>query len=94
MSHRPIAEKQARRLRKSITKGTLPRRVDLVQWVKMRSSCSTGQARRLIMSGALRVDSHPVGYKLLKNDFKMFDPLIDADIAKRIQIIDPTADKP
>lgn len=93
MSHRPIAEKKARRLRRSITKGTLPRRVDLVQWVKIRSSCSTGQARRLIMAGSLRVDSHPVGFKILKGGHKIFDPIIDADLAPRIQIVDPTTEK-
>lgn len=90
MSHRPIAEKKARKLRRSITKGTLPRRVNLVDWIKMRSSCTTGQARRLIMNGALRVDSHPVGYKVVRGGHKIFDPLIDADLASRIQIVDPT----
>ena len=82
-----LEAKRARRLRRSLTKGTLPSYVNLIEWVKVRSHLSTGRARKVLMSGALKVDSHPVGYRTVKGK-KYLNVLLPAHMAPRIQITD------
>lgn len=62
MSKRPPVEKKKERLIKSL-RNTPPAWIDLIDYVKLRTRCTTGMARKVILSGALKVDSHPVGFK-------------------------------
>lgn len=63
-----------------------PAYIDLIHYVKLRTRCTTGTAKRVLLAGALKMDSHPVGYKLTKKGKKILDPLISADLRDRIVI--------
>lgn len=91
MSRRNTLEaKAARRARKQITRGTVPAYIDLIAYVRARTNCTAGTARKVLMSGALRVDSHPVGFTREKGDVKVLAPLLDAKHRGNIQVVDPT----
>lgn len=79
--------KKKRRIRNSLA-NTPPGYIDLIQYVKDRTHCSTVMAQRVLLAGALRVDSHPVGYKLYK-DQKVLDPYLPAHMASRIIVSVP-----
>lgn len=80
--------KRARSRRKAITKGRLPAYIDLIQWVKMRSNISTGLARKVILAGTLRVDSHTIGVVKTERG-KVFQQFVPAELRGRIQVIEP-----
>lgn len=69
-------ERKLRKIRKSL-RNTPESYIDLIDYVKVRTKCSTKMAEKVLLSGALRVDSHPVGYKWSN------DPLT-GDAAKRL----------
>lgn len=62
MSKRPIIEKKKARLIRSLN-NTPPAWIDLIDYVKLRTRCTTGTAKKILLSGALKIDSHPVGFK-------------------------------
>lgn len=72
----------ARKARKAL-RNTPQGYIDLEQYVRFRSRCTAGTARAVLMSGALRVDSHPVGFKHVKDrtgkSVKVLSPLIPAE---------------
>lgn len=75
-------EKAARKISKAL-RNTPPSYIDLVAYVKDRTKCSTTTAKKVLLSGALRVDSHPVGFKwandpLTGNAVKILNPYLDA----------------
>lgn len=74
-------ERSARRVAKKL-RATPQEWIDLVDYVKFRTRCTSGMARKVLMSGALRVDSHPVGFKWVK------DPLTDESVKVLDQYID------
>lgn len=89
MSARNTLEaKRARRARRTLKKGRLDCYVDLVHWVKMRSSLTTHTAIRVILAGALKVDSHTIGVKEHQG-VKFFERCVPADVAARIEIVTP-----
>lgn len=83
--------KKRRRIVKSLTIG-LPAYINLVEYVKDRTNCTTGTAKAVLLSGALKVDSHPIGYKFVKvngRDEKVLNPLLPAELRNRIEINAP-----
>lgn len=79
-----LVEKKKRRLIKSL-RNTPPGYVDLVEYVRLRSRCSRGMAKRVILSGALTVDSHTVGFKTIDGR-KVLDQCIPAKYRNDIVI--------
>lgn len=68
-------------------RNTPPAYIDLIEYVKVRTRCTTTMAKRVLMSGALRVDSHPVGFKILdRSGKKELDPYLPAEYRHRITI--------
>jgi hypothetical protein len=62
MSHRPILQKKARRLRKTISRQPLPVNIDLVHYLRTRGYAETaGAARRMLEEGKVRSESHVLG---------------------------------
>jgi hypothetical protein len=86
MSQRPILEKKKDRLIRSLD-NTPPAYIDLIDYVKMRTRCTTGMAKKVILAGSLMVDSHPIGYKLHDGDRKELHPYVDAKFRDRITIV-------
>lgn len=86
MAKRPIEAKRAARLRRSITKGTLPAYIDLVEHIRLRTRCTRGIARRIILAGMVRVDSHSVGFKYNRDGTKVLDPRIPAEHRGRVMV--------
>jgi hypothetical protein len=82
--------KRARRLRREITSGTHKTQIDLIQWVKARSSVTTGMAEKIIKSGALMIDSHPIGIRKV-GDRTLLVRYVPAEWSSRIQIVMPEA---
>lgn len=78
MSRRNTLEaKRERRLSRSLRKGVLPTKCDLLFWMKIRSSLTTTECVAVALSGALKVDSHVVGIRKNKkgqNEFDQFVP--------------------
>lgn len=94
MSRRNTSEeKRRRRINRSIRKGRLPAYINLIDWIKLRVRCTTGQAKRALLAGALRVDSHPVGVKTVKDylgkDVTVVDPFLPAEFRNRIVVVKP-----
>lgn len=69
-------------------KDQLPAFIDLIDWVKMRANISTRQAIGVIMSGALRVDSHKVGVVEEKGHYRLVR-YVPADLRGRIEVANP-----
>lgn len=93
MSRRNTLEnKQKRRLLKALRQ-TPEAQVDLIAWVRQRTRCTAGTARKVLYSGVLVVDSHPIGFEYktrvdpLKPDrsVKVIKRYYPADIASRIE---------
>ena len=62
MSHRPNNAKKLARLRKQLTRHSLPAYIDLVQYLKdRRYAKTTGQAKRMLLDGKVRVGANAVG---------------------------------
>lgn len=55
-------ERKRRKVLKAL-RNTPPGYIDLIEYVKLRTRCTTSMAKKVILSGALKVDSHPVGFK-------------------------------
>lgn len=83
----PEAKAVRRRLR-SLTKGTLPAQVDLIEWIKLRANVTTTEAVNLILAGTLRVDSHKIGIHHTPRGPRL-NRYVPADVARRIQIVVP-----
>lgn len=71
----------------------LESRIDLVEWVRVRSHMSRGRARKVIMAGSLKVDSHIIGYKQAKlidgGGIKVPEFLVPAEWRGRIEVVKP-----
>jgi hypothetical protein len=62
MSHRPIAKKQAAKMRKVIERQTPETGINLIHWLKdRRYARTTGEAKRLILAKRVVSESHPLG---------------------------------
>lgn len=69
-----------------------PAVIDLIEYVKFRTRCTTGMAIKVIMSDALMVDSHPIGYKWQMNavqgrNVKVLDRYVPEEFRDRIRIV-------
>lgn len=87
-SRNTLENKRTRRARRTLRKGRLPAYINLIEWIKMRGPFTTATARKIILSGALKVDSHVLGFEE-KNGIKVLKPLVPADLRGRIQIVLP-----
>lgn len=62
MAKRPILEKKLRRLRKQLGRKPLPAYIDLIAYLKLhRFAQTTGQARKLLIDGKVKAESHTIG---------------------------------
>ncbi len=87
MSARHSEEKAIRRLRKALRQ-TPECWIDLVQWLKdRRHAQTTGEAKRLLLAGKVKVESHPVGRVTLKNGEHILSPYIGARFRKDIRFV-------
>lgn len=94
MSHRPILKKRARRMRKALRPG-LPVNIDLVDFLITRKYAQTkGGARRLLVDGRVRSESHILGrreVKLLEDDKVVTkfvaDPVVSASYRDTLQVL-------
>jgi hypothetical protein len=89
MSSRPTVEKKKRRLIRSL-RNTPPTHIDLIDYVKLRTRCTTGMAQKVILSGSIMVDSHPIGFKWEGkggNARKVLHPYVDAKFRDRITFV-------
>lgn len=66
----------ARKVHKAL-RNTPPGYIDLIEFVKIRTHCTTGMAKTVLLAGVLRVDSHPVGYRWISGR-KELDPYLPA----------------
>lgn len=87
-----LANKRLRRAERS-TRKPLPAYIDLIQWVRSRSSVTAGEARRIILAGTLKSGSHTIGVKELPgpNKIKVLDRFVSASHRGEIQIVMPEA---
>lgn len=76
--------KKRRRVMNGFSTGT-PTYIDLVEYVRLRTGCTRTIAERVLLAGALMVDSHPVGYKWERNR-KVLDPFLKAEFRDRIVV--------
>lgn len=66
VARRPIEKKKVRRLRKLLRTPT-ETFIDPVQWLKDRGHAQTsGEARRLVLDGRLKSESHTVGIQQVR----------------------------
>lgn len=71
----------------------LEARIDLVEWVRARSNMSRGRARKVILAGSLKVDSHIIGYRKAHlidgGGIKVPEFLVPAEYGPRIRVVKP-----
>lgn len=85
--------RRKQRAERKAHKAQLPARIDLIEWVKMRSNLSTGKSVAVILAGSLKADSHTLGVKTLKNldgtPRKVFERYVPAELRGRIEVHTP-----
>lgn len=83
--------KKRRRVLKEL-RNTPPGYINLIDYLKDRSGCTTGTAEKVLLAGALKVDSHPVGYKWEKvfgENRKVLDPYLPSEYRDRLVVVKP-----
>lgn len=86
-----LAGKRARREKKAL-RNTPQGYINLIDWIRERSSVTKQDAAKLLLAGVLRVDSHKVGYKVLDGERKVLAPFVTSDVRGRITLHDPEPD--
>ena len=90
MSRRDITTKKLYRLRKQLVRQSLPAYINLIEWLKDRRYAQTsGAAKKMLLEGKVRVDSHPVGRRPLPggtSDDYILDPYTSAENRSRIMV--------
>ena len=93
MSRKNSRENKKRRKLLKNLRTPLPRHIDLIDYVRTRTRCTRRTAEQVLLSGALRVDSHPVGFKWEKGRDgevrKQLYPYLPAEKYDRLQIVKP-----
>lgn len=93
MSARNTLEAKKRRRVIKALRITPPAVIDLIDYVKVRTRCTTSTAEAVLLSGALKVDSHVVGRKTvidpLGKEQLVVNRYLPAKFRKDIQIISP-----
>ena len=72
------AERRRQERIKAKVKAPLPSYINLIEYVKLRTRCSTGMAEKVLLLGALKVNTNTVGFKFDKAGRKHLDPMLDA----------------
>lgn len=76
MSKRPIQDKKLRRLKKALRPST-PSFINLIEWLRDRGYAQTaGEARKLLLDGKVKVESHTVGRVEVDNPLKKDDKIM------------------
>lgn len=82
-------ERKRRKLLKQL-RATPEAYIDLIHYVRIRTNCTASMAAKVLLAGALRVDSHPVGYKWQKDltgkSVKVLDPYLPAKYRDQIVV--------
>lgn len=93
MSQKNSRENKKRRKLLKNLRAPLPENIDLIEYVRTRTGCTHATAEAVLLSGALRVDSHPVGFKWEKGRkgevVKVLQPYLPADKYSSLQIVKP-----
>lgn len=90
MKHAPPRAERRRITRAALANEQLPAYTDLIWWVKLRARMSTRAARKLILAGQLKVDSHTVGIKTvqtLNGPLNILDRYIPAEQGHRVRMV-------
>lgn len=96
MSRRNTLE--AKRLRRALKtmREKPPRYLSLFDYLRIRQSMSRGKAEKIIMAGCIKVDSHVVGVRVIRDDdgfqTRVVDPFVPADWRFRLRIGNPDID--
>lgn len=82
------AEKQLRRLRRSLRRGRLPARIDLIDYLKLHGHAqTTGEATRIIIAKRVRSESHVLGFTDLDGE-TIVDATAPAHVRDSIVVLD------
>jgi hypothetical protein len=97
MSHRNITDKKIAKLRRALRKSgsTVPVWIDLIHYLKLhRHAQTTGEAKKIILAGRVKADSHTLGIKrvpmLVKGkaeDVDVVDPYVPARLRASITVL-------
>lgn len=80
--------KKRRKLLKNL-RAPLPSHIDLIDYVQTRTRCTTATARKVLLSGALMVESHPVGFKYNSKGEKYLDPYLPTEKYSQLRVVKP-----
>lgn len=90
MSKRDITAKKLYRLRKQLARQPLPAYINLIEWLQdHRHAQTAGAARKLLLAGRVKVDSHPVGRMPVpggSSDEFLLSPYTAAENRSRIMV--------
>lgn len=84
-----LQRKRLARLRRALRGPGLPAYIDLVDWLKTRGHAqTTGAAKRLMLDGKVKVDSHTVGR--VKNEKGEWVPrqLVTSEFRGKLHVVD------
>lgn len=89
MSRRNSRENKKRRKLLKNLRTPLPSHIDLIDYVQSRTRCTTGTAKKVLLSGALMVESHPVGFKYNDKGVKYLHPYLPTEKYSELRIVKP-----
>ncbi len=93
MSQKNSRENKKRRKLLKNLRTPLPAHIDLIDYVRTRTRCTRATAEQVLLTGALRVDSHPVGFRWEKGRegevVKTLQPYLPAEKYSSLQIVKP-----
>lgn len=79
-------ERKLKRLRKSLRKGQLPMRINLIDFLQQRGTADTaGQARKIIEEERVMSESHVLGIIKI-NDLAIVEPYVNSSLRGTIEI--------
>lgn len=84
-------EKKKRRVLHALRQ-TPPAYIDLIDYIKLRTRCTTGMAKKVILAGALMVDDTVVGYVHVEDPAvpggkrKQLVTRVPAELRERIEV--------
>lgn len=92
MSRRNSREEKKKRKVLHALRQTPPAWIDLIDYIKLRTRCTTGMAQKVILSGALMVDDTVVGFVNVEDPLaeggkrKQLVPRVPAEVRDRIVV--------
>lgn len=95
MSRRDRTEKKLKRLRKTLKTQPLEAQINLLEWLQdRRYAQSTGQARKIILDGRVRSESHVLGIRsvehpLTHEKMEVVHPWVPARLRTTLHVVSP-----